>query len=711
MPHQLFYTMNKSIFKSVFFILFFIFPTFLPIGSNTIYAAVQPSSAASEQPSDSSSHPTTKKVAVVLSGGGAKGIAHIGVLKVIERAGIPIDIITGTSMGSIVGGLYSCGWNATALDSIVRKQDWTFLLSDREDYASQDLVNREKQNTYLLSKTFTIKHKKISKAGGLIQGKNLIRLFNRLTEGYNDSMDFKKLPIPFACVATNIVDNTEYDFYSGNLPNAMRTSMSIPAVFTPVRMGDMILVDGGLRNNYPADIARKMGADYIIGATVQGKPKTADDLANGASILGQIIDVNCKNKYDDNLAITDIPIRVNTDGYSAASFTPTAIDTLIRRGEEEAMKHWDDLLKLKRKLGLDEDYKPTLLNPNTAALQPLVFEDDSTDYRPPYDRIQGNLGVRFDTEERVAMQLNGLYSPAAVPIDFKATLRLGRNTMASAIAAWKPKSLVDMALGYTFRHNDFDIYEEGHNTYNVTYNHHQVGFNLLNINLKNMELDISARWDYYNYTGILVSNKLSQTDFRIEDDYYFSYHANLHYNSEDAWIFPTRGVKFQAEYAYFTDNFTGYNGHMGFSELSALWRMSFGLSKGLTFQPLLYGRMLFGSEIPIIRQNVIGGQWFSHYIEQQMPFVGVHHFEFTDPRFVACQIMFQEQLTTKNFILLKIAAAQHSEKTKDLLKHGPMMGYQLAYYYQTLLGPVGGTLSYSNRTDSFDFFINIGFEF
>lgn len=703
--------MYKSIFKSVFFFLFFISPAFLPIATNTVSAAVQPSSTAIAQPSDAAARPTTKKVAVVLSGGGAKGIAHIGVLKVIERAGIPIDIITGTSMGSIVGGLYCCGWNATALDSTVRKQDWAFLLRDREDYYSQNLVNREKQNTYLLSKTVTIKNKKIYKSGGLIQGKNLIRLFNRLTEGYNDSMDFNKLPIPFACVATNIVDNTEYDFHSGILPNAMRTSMSIPAVFTPVRMGDMMLVDGGLRNNYPADIARKMGADYIIGATVQGKPKTADDLANGASILGQIVDVNCKNKYDENIAITDIPIRVNTEGYGAASFTPAAIDTLIRRGEEEAMKHWGDLMKLKRKLGLDEDYKAPLLNPGAAALQPVVFEDDSTNNRPTHDRMQGNLGVRFDTEEGVAMQLNGLYSMAAHPIDLKATLRLGKNMMASAIANWKLKGLVDIALGYTFRHNDFDIHEEGHNAYNVTYNHHQVGLNLLNISLKNLELDISTRWDYYNYTGVLVSSKLLRDAFKMQDDHYFSYHAKLHFNSENAWTFPTRGAKFNAEYAYFTDNFTGYKGHKGFSELSASWRMSFSLNKRLTFQPLLYGRTLFGKEIPLIRQNVIGGQWFGHYIEQQMPFVGVHHLEFTDPRFVACQFKFQEQLTTKNYILLKIAAAQHSEKTKDLLKHGPMMGYQIAYYYQTLLGPVGGTLSYSNRTKNVDFFINLGFQF
>ena len=299
-----------------------------------------------------------KKVAIVLSGGGAKGVAHIGVMKVIERAGIPVDMVTGTSMGSIVGGLYCCGWNAQLLDSIVRKQDWNFLLSDRDNYYSQNLFKRRKQNTYFLSKTFVFDKDKKTTTGGLVKGKNLDQLFEHLTKGYHDSMDFSRLPIPFACVATNIIDNTEHDFHSGILARSMRASMSIPGFFTPIRMGDKLLVDGGLRNNYPADIARSMGADYIIGSTVQGESKTADELNSSSAIIGQIIDVNCRHKYDENIAITNIPIHVNVDGYGAASFNQAAIDTLIRRGEEAAMAHWDELMALKRKLGLPDNYKP-----------------------------------------------------------------------------------------------------------------------------------------------------------------------------------------------------------------------------------------------------------------------------------------------------------------------------------------------------------------
>jgi NTE family protein len=222
--------------------------------------------------------PKVKKVGVVLSGGGAKGMAHIGVLKVLEKAGIPVDIVTGTSMGSIIGGLYAIGYNANSLDSMVRVQDWSYVITDKEDLRRQSLNDRKKQNTYLFSTGLTI-GKRDLQAGGIIKGKNLAELFNQLCVGFADSLDFSRdLPIPFACVATDIIDNSEVDFHSGRLPQAMRASMAIPAAFSPVRIGEKVLVDGGLKNNYPADLAREMGAEIIIGVTVQGAPKSAEDV-------------------------------------------------------------------------------------------------------------------------------------------------------------------------------------------------------------------------------------------------------------------------------------------------------------------------------------------------------------------------------------------------------------------------------------------------
>ena len=165
-----------------------------------------------------------KKVAVVLSGGGAKGMAHIGVLKVLEKAGIPVDIVTGTSMGSIVGGFYCIGYNATALDSMVRVLDWSYVITDKENLANQSLSDRKKQNTYVFS-TGMARGKRNVNAGGLIKGKNLAELFQQLCMGFTDSLNFTEdLPIPFACVATDIMTNSEVVFHSGKLPWPYRQS-------------------------------------------------------------------------------------------------------------------------------------------------------------------------------------------------------------------------------------------------------------------------------------------------------------------------------------------------------------------------------------------------------------------------------------------------------------------------------------------------------
>ena len=650
------------------------------------------------------------RVAVVLSGGGAKGMAHIGVLKVLERAGIPVDIVTGTSMGSIVGGLYSVGLSATQLDSLVRRQDWPFLLSDRAVYSSEDLEGRRVQSTYFFSKTLRLHKRHLTGATGVIEGKNLMRLFRHLTVGYTDSMSFDSLPRRFACVATNIVDNTEYDFHSGALAEAMRTSMSIPGVFTPVRKGDRVLVDGGLRNNYPADLARAMGAAYIIGATVQGPPKTADDLANGSSVLGQIVDVNCKNKYDDNLKLTDIAIRVDTRGYNAASFTPAAIDTLIRRGEEEAMRHWDELIALKHRLGLGDDAAVPTLSPHAGALKPLDFSAPEAQPSDPSDELQGSLGVRFDTEEKVAMQMAGTWISGRKPFRVAAVVRLGRNYKGSLYGGWSLPRGTELGVGYTYAYHDLDFYQGGDKSFNATFAHHQARLSMMNINVRNMAMDVALRFDGYDYHSVLFAASSGNNE-KPSDDHFFSYHAALHYNSENAGLFPVRGARFVAEYAYFTDNFTGYHGHKGFSEVSANWRISLPLSHRLTLQPLFYGRLLFGKEIPYIRRTFLGGPWFSHYLETQQPFAGAHHIEMTDLHYVAAQLQLQYQLTTNNFILLQGAWSQHNDRLADILRQKGDWGVQAAYYYRTMFGPLGASVGWASEQRDLRLMVNLGFEF
>ena len=721
-----------------------------------------------------------KKVAVVLSGGGAKGMAHIGVLKVLEKAGIPVDIVTGTSMGSIIGGLYAIGYNANALDSMVRVQDWSYVITDKEDLRNQSLSDRKKQNTYFFTTGMTI-GKKDMNAGGIIKGKNLAELFQQLCTGYTDSLDFSRdLRIPFACVATDIITNDEVDFHSGRLPQAMRASMAIPAAFSPVRIGDKVLVDGGLKNNYPADIAREMGAEVIIGVTVQGAPKVAEDMGGTMSIISQIVDVNCKNKYDDNLAITDLHLQVDTKGYGSASFSPAAIDTLIRRGEELAMRHWDEIIALKQRIGIDDSFRPIIYHP----LRPQVmtekqrvtsytFENmtpqaekfirskfhlqktDSIDARleqeittsmrvdlfyqtaecrlvPDGDgvrvilsagnrkSVQFHAGFRYDTEEYAAVQL-GLDIPfkTAVPMSTDITVRLGKRLKTRAELTVHPRSFTRPTLSYEFRRNDVDVYLNGDRTYNILFNQFQGELVPFNHDFRHFNIQIGLRWDYMHYRDKLVAESSRQVT--LENEHFISYRARLKFNSEDNWNFPTRGARFNAEYAYLTNDFAKLNDYAddgtklgkktGMSDVSADWRMSFTFGSRFTLQPMLYGRLLFGSIIPPVFGNTVGGEWFGHYIEQQMPFAGIGNLESVDRQFVAARLQAQQRIGRSAYVLLRVAGAQQAREVKKLLDYRTLIGVQGAFYYDTMFGPVGATLGYSNRTKKMYFYLNLGYEF
>lgn len=674
---------------------------------------------AAVQHADSTDKPARKKVALVLSGGGAKGTAHVGALKVLERAGIPIDIITGTSMGSIVGGIYACGHGADELDSIVKSQNWAFVLSDREDQRRQSLREREKQNTYVISKSLTF-GKTSQPTGGIIQGRNISMLFDALTAPYHDSIDFNRLPIPFACVATDVVDNSEQVFHSGVLSRAMRASMAIPGVFAPVKMGDKVLVDGGLRNNYPADVARAMGADYIIGVDVSSELKTAAELNSMSSILMQIVDHNCKAKFEENEAITDIMIRVNTKGYSSASFSSASIDTLIRRGEEAALAHWDDLVALREKLGVSEpverqvSYQPLRTDSFSILNQPDQQSTTLSFMSGERRSSRINLGARFDSEELVALQLNAeLPIRTKLPMDVELTMRLGKRVMARIDWALHPLSFFRPTVSYVFRNNEIDFYDVGEKAYGITYNQHSVKLSLFNFNVRNFNISLGANYDYYHYRTLLTAQQPAYANDAagMKDKGYLSYEAMAWYNSENHWYFPTVGGRIHARFAYYTDDFVRLDGKVGVRDYSMAVRMNIPLSQRLTIQPTAYGRALYSDDVPFVLSNMMGGEWYGHYLDQQMPFAGVGNVELAWNKLVAAQLQAQYKLTTNNIVLLRFAAGQDAQRMEDLLKHKTMLGGSLSYYYNSMFGPVGGSVGYNNLTKSFYYYINLGFIF
>lgn len=285
---------------------------------------------------------TDLKVGLVLSGGGAKGFAHIGVIKVLEEAGIRVDYIGGTSMGAIVGALYASGYNAHQLDSIIRQTDFSSILQDKLPRDSKSFYQKENDEKYII--TLPVKGKSIGLPSAISKGQNVFNLFSRLTEHVQDIQDFNNLPIPFLCIATDLETGKQVILDHGYLPEAIRASGSLPTLLEPVIIDGKYLSDGGIANNFPVQEVINMGADVVIGVDVQDKLKLRDNLSSATAIVMQIINFNLYSEDADKKKLVDIYIHPNVNGISVVSFDKT--DQIIKSGEDEARKELPYLISI-----------------------------------------------------------------------------------------------------------------------------------------------------------------------------------------------------------------------------------------------------------------------------------------------------------------------------------------------------------------------------
>ncbi|MDB4584923.1 patatin-like phospholipase family protein, partial [Draconibacterium sp.] len=268
------------------------------------------------------------KIGLVLSGGGAKGVAHIGVLKAMEEAGLTPDYITGTSMGSIMGGLYSAGYSADELEELVLNVNWDNILTNKIPLNKVVYEEKDYYGRYLLD--FYLKNKKLQFPSGVIEGQALMELFSEVTRSVHHITDFNDLPIPFACVASNIVTGEPVVLNKGSLALSMRASMAIPTVFTPVKIDGKLLVDGGLVRNMPVDEVKAMGADIVIGVFVGTDLSAEEDLKSLVSILTQSAFITSARDAEIQLNECDILVRPNLDGLSTSSFQKSS--EILERG-------------------------------------------------------------------------------------------------------------------------------------------------------------------------------------------------------------------------------------------------------------------------------------------------------------------------------------------------------------------------------------------
>lgn len=286
------------------------------------------------------------KVGLVLSGGGARGFAHIGAIKVLEEIGMPIDFVVGTSMGSIVGGLYAVGYSSEELETIIYEVNWEDVFSDTPPRKLWSYQKKRASSKYILGVGFSWKGFVVPQ--GLTSGQKISNLMAFLTLRASEAENFDELPIPYRAVAADIVTGEEVVLDHGSLADAMRASMSVPGVFTPITIDGHLLVDGGIVNNLPVDVVKKMGADVVIAVDISSPLKSQKELGNPISILTQMVGLQMLKVTETQRRLADVVIIPDLGKYSSGSFgNATEISAL---GEKYTRMKLDKLQALLQKI-------------------------------------------------------------------------------------------------------------------------------------------------------------------------------------------------------------------------------------------------------------------------------------------------------------------------------------------------------------------------
>lgn len=719
------------------------------------------------------------KVGVVLSGGAAKGFAHIGALKVLEEAGIPVDYIAGTSMGAIVGGLYAIGYETHVINSLVKEQDWRYLLSDEihRGNLSSSLKENKNREVYILSLPYELKIKekkgKVRLPPGIISGQNIYSLFSNLTIGYQDTIDFNHLPIPFACVAADSRSGTEVVFREGILPEAMRASMAIPGIFFPVEKDSMLLIDGGIINNYPVDIVREMGADIVIGVLVSRDYKTiGKSRGTVIEVIEQLGSFIGKEKRDKNIANTDILITPDLHPYKMMDFEASAIDSIIQRGEQAARMKWDELMALKRTLAIMDsaDTRKKIENPyilmDSLEIRSVRFEglerveeadmkkrlnlknkkisrkdlEISTsrifasgwftkvfyrlDGESPFDLIFTveeksfstlDLGIRFDTNDMAAiLARTPIKTGSLLNSQLDATIRLSRNPYLIMDYSVQNGIFYKSGISCKFSRNELDIYNRGETIYELDFLRNSIQLNFSEFYLHNMKLQVGTEIDHFYFiTRLPVNPQTQNLGLNKKSNVYVNYFFNGTYDSLDKSNIPTSGQYFSFHYAFHTDNFYQMQGKAPLNTLDIKYHKPVRLSDKLYITPGVSARTIFNpnDNIPLMYANFVGGQYNGHYVPQQIALQGTRVMELLKNTVVAAQTNIRYHFTPNHCIHTNLNCIVHHDKLLKLTEGQSFLGGSIGYSYNSIVGPMLLDVGYSGLSKSLYPFISIGYYF
>jgi NTE family protein len=707
------------------------------------------------------------KIGVVLSGGGAKGFAHIGVLKVLEQAGIKIDFIGGTSMGAVVGGLYASGYNASQIDSIVRVTNFDNLLIDYVPRSSKSFY--EKRNDELYALVLPFDKFKIGVPQSLSKGMFNYNLFNRLTLHVRHVRDFNQLPIPFLCMATDIEIGKQVVLDKGVLAQALFASSALPSVFSPVILDGKLLVDGGVTNNYPIEEVRKLGADIIIGVDVQNGLRDRDQLKDATKILFQITNLEMIEKMKANSKNTNIYIKPDIKDFGVVSFEKAK--EIILRGEEAAFSVYEDIDKLADKSNLYQ--KPKLKIESDSLHIVNIIYNNLVNYSKSYMegklKFKSGAKIRYkDLETGInnidathnfgtvtySLEPNGLGDDLVLNLienPVKTFLKFGLHydgLYKSAVLAniTNKKMLykndvasLDLIIGDNVRYN-LDYYID--NGYNLS-----VGFksqlNQFNKNvtkeISSLSMDSSVNSLNINFLDLtnqlyfqsifaqkfligaglelkylnINSETVSTTNPTIDRSKYGSVFAYMKYDSFDNQYFPTKGWYLTSDIHNYllSSNYTGK--FHPFSIAKADVGVAVKIFKKTTFKFQTEGGFSIGADSVPFFSFVLGGYGFIP-LNNFRPFYGYDFLSLAGNSYLKSSATIDYEIFKKNHLNFSANYANIGNNyfdSLDWISLPKYSGYALGYGVETIVGPLEIKYTWSPETSNGYTWFSIGFWF
>ena len=706
------------------------------------------------------------KIGLVLSGGGAKGFAHIGVLKVLEQAGVKIDYIGGTSMGAVVGGLYASGYNATQIDSIFRTINFDNLLQDFIPRTSKNFY--EKRNDDLYAFVLPFYKLKIGIPEALSKGMYNFNLLSAVTRSVRHIRDFNSLKIPFLCMATNIETGEPVTLNKGNLAYAMIASSAFPSLFSPVEMDGNLLVDGGVANNYPIEEVKKMGADIIIGVDVQDGLLNRTELKDATKILGQVTTLQSIEKMKTKITETDIYIKPDIKSFGLISFD-RGLD-IIEKGEEASFAVYEQLKKYGNK-----DYKPNNLEKTVDSLQIKdIIINNLKNYTRSY--IKGKLG--FKEGEKISYtdlktgidNLNATQNFSAINYSFenndsKDDLKLTLNESANKTflkfglhydGLFKSAILVNLTQKKTFFKNDIaslDIVLGDNLRYNLDYYidngfYWSFGFksqfNQFNRNMakemsglylnfpdiKTINIDFSDLTNQVYFqtlfaqkflirTGVeskflnTKSKTIANTSTIIDKSNYLSAFGYMKYDSFDNKHFPKKGWCFSGDIQSYSLSSDYAKTFKPFSIAKADLAIAKTVLKKTTLKFQADGGFSFGNQSLPFFNFALGGFGYATF-NNFKHFYGYDFLSIAANSYLKAATTIDYEIFKKGHINLSANFANLQDNlfhSLDWLSIPKYSGYALGYGLETLIGPMEIKHSWSPETGKGYTWFSIGFWF